>query len=320
VRSARFVAFAVLTLAANLFVIAWGAYVRASGSGAGCGSHWPLCNGEVLPQSPAMTTMVEFTHRVTSGLALLMVLGLVVWAFRSKPRGNPAPVRLGAIFSLVFIIGEALVGAGLVLFEMVAQNESIARAMWMAVHLVNTFFLLGALTLTVWWSTTGRGVRLRDQGATGWLLLGGALGLLLVGASGGVTALGDTLYPAASLQAGLQQDFSPTAAFLIRLRVLHPMIAISVGIAVAAIATVVHQQRPDARPFARVVIGLFLVQLAAGALNVALAAPIWLQLSHLLLADAVWISYVLLAAATLVSVPARAAAAEPALQLSKQPA
>jgi heme A synthase len=188
------------------------------------------------------------------------------------------------------------------------------------VHVLNTFFLVGALPLTAWWSATGRGPRLRDQGALGGLLLAGGLALLVLGASGGVTALGDTLYPAGSLQEGIQQDFSPTAAFLIRLRVLHPLIAIGVGAAVAFIAAVVDRRRPSARPFARAVIGVFLLQLAAGAVNVALAAPIWMQLTHLLLADAVWISYVLLAAATLVEAPARVPTLEPTARLREQPA
>ncbi len=37
----------------NVLVALWGAYVRATGSGAGCGSHWPTCNGEILPRAPA---------------------------------------------------------------------------------------------------------------------------------------------------------------------------------------------------------------------------------------------------------------------------
>ena len=131
-------------------VVLWGAYVRATGSGAGCGAHWPLCNGEIIPQSPSIARMVEFSHRVTSGLTLLLVIGLVVWAWRTYPRGHR--VRMGAGLSLALTISEALVGAGLVLFELVAQNSSVERAISVSIHLVNTFLLLAALAVTAYWA------------------------------------------------------------------------------------------------------------------------------------------------------------------------
>src|SRR6476659_8783610 len=112
---ARFRSFAWATLGFTLAVILWGAYVRASGSGAGCGSHWPLCNGEVVPRAPALATIIELTHRATSGIALVLVAILVVAARKSLPKGHIA--RTSSVYSLVFILTEALIGAGLVLFE-----------------------------------------------------------------------------------------------------------------------------------------------------------------------------------------------------------
>ena len=144
-------------LAYNLAVILWGAYVRASGSGAGCGAHWPLCNGEVIPRAPSVATLIEYSHRLTSGLALLGVVALLVWTWRACAAGHPA--RRGAVLSLLFIITEAAVGAGLVLFELVADNATMARAMFMAAHLVNTFLLVAALTLTAWWLSGGGPLR-----------------------------------------------------------------------------------------------------------------------------------------------------------------
>ncbi|MGH8637336.1 MAG: COX15/CtaA family protein, partial [Burkholderiales bacterium] len=82
-------------------VIAWGAYVRATGSGAGCGAHWPLCNGVVLPRSPTIATIIELSHRVTSGIALVAVLALLVWVFRACRPGHPA--RTGAVLSTCFM-------------------------------------------------------------------------------------------------------------------------------------------------------------------------------------------------------------------------
>src|SRR6266540_6286398 len=106
----RFAKYAWFALAFNLLVIVWGAFVRASGSGAGCGSHWPLCNGEVVPVNPSIERVIEFTHRGMSGVALLLVLGMVIWAFRAYPPGR---VRRGAVASMIFILIEALIGAAL---------------------------------------------------------------------------------------------------------------------------------------------------------------------------------------------------------------
>ena len=147
----RLARFAWFVLAYNVAVILWGAYVRATGSGAGCGAHWPLCNGEVVPRAPQVATVIEFSHRFSSGLTLIAIAVLVVWIFRVCAPGHPA--RLGAVLSGVLIVTEAAVGAGLVLFRLVADNASMARAMFVGVHLLNTFLLLGALTLTAWWVT-----------------------------------------------------------------------------------------------------------------------------------------------------------------------
>jgi len=283
-------------LAYNLLVILWGAYVRASGSGAGCGSHWPLCNGEVIPRQPQIETLIEFTHRIMSGIALLLVLGLFLWAWRSFPRRHP--VRLAATLSMVFIITEALVGAGLVLFELVAENDSIARAIWMAGHLVNTFLLLAALTLTAWWATGGEASDLHQWGQIGWLLLVGLIGTIVLGVSGAITALGDTLFPTRSLAEGLSQDMSPTAHFLVRLRVLHPTIAVMTGVYLIIVAGWIasSNRSDDTRRLARILSATVVIQLAAGVVNIYLLAPIWMQILHLFLADAVWITLILFTA------------------------
>lgn len=293
----RYAAFAWGTLLLNILVILWGAFVRATGSGAGCGSHWPTCNGEVIPWSPQTETVIEFTHRLTSGLALVAVVILLVWAVRRYPVGHH--VRLGAKLSLFFIVIEALLGAGLVLFELVADNDSTARAVVVALHLVNTFILLSVLTLTAWWASGGQPVRWRGQGWLGWAIWAGFAGILLLGASGGVTALGDTLFPATSLAEGLREKFSPTAHFLVRLRLYHPIIAILVGAYLIGVAYVFNLVRPTptTKRFARAFTALYVVQLLVGAFNVVLLAPIWMQLVHLLLADLLLILFVLFAAA-----------------------
>jgi heme A synthase len=297
-------------LVCNIGVIVWGAYVRASGSGAGCGSHWPLCNGEVIPREASVTTLIEFSHRLTSGLALLLVVALLVWTRRATRPGHPA--RQGALWSLVFMLTEAAVGAGLVLFRLVADNASMARAMFMAVHLVNTFILIAWLTLTAWWLSGGAPVRLGRRGTAA--LVGAlAVALLATGMSGAVAALGDTLFPAGSLRESLAADLSATSHVLVRLRVLHPAIAIATGLALALAAV----RLPPAGDqtglrLARLLAALVTVQLAAGLVNVVLLAPVWLQMVHLLLADAVWIAFVLLGARALAAPAAAAAVTEAA--------
>jgi heme A synthase len=290
-------------VAFNLLVIVWGAFVRASGSGAGCGSHWPLCNGEAVPRAPEFETFVEFTHRATSGLALILVAVLAVWAFRLFPKGHLA--RKGAVASVFFILTEALIGAGLVIFGLVKDDDSVARALSLGVHLVNTFLLVGALALTAWWGGSGAGERWGGDGRAPrrllWLCAASLAGLLVVGISGAVAALGDTLFPAASLREGFRQDFSETAHILVRLRVLHPALALAGGTLAFLTAVVALRTRAGAwsRRWAISLAALVCIQLAAGLVNVLLLAPIWLQLVHLLLADLLWLSLVLLTATAL---------------------
>ncbi len=286
------------TLAYNILVILWGAFVRASGSGAGCGSHWPLCNGEVIPNAPGTKMLVELTHRATSGVALLLVVGLVVLAWKWRPKGHPA--RRAAMLTMIFMLMEAAVGAGLVLFELVADNKSMARAMFMAVHLMNTFFLLGFMTLTVHFARGGRPYRWRGQGRTAWGVGLGLGALIAAGVSGAVAALGDTLFPVSSLAEAFRQDLSATSHFLIRLRLLHPVIAAAAGVTVGLLAARVLTGSSPAqiRP-ARWVVGLVFLQVLAGVVNVMLLAPVWLQIVHLLLADLLWIAAVILGAEVL---------------------
>jgi heme a synthase len=290
--------FAWMVLVVNVLVILWGAYVRATGSGAGCGNHWPLCNGVVLPRAGETETWVEFSHRLSSGLALILVAVLTLWTRKSYPRGHR--VRQAGFYSLVFVVLEALIGAGLVLFDLVAENQSLMRSISTPAHLVNTFLLLGAITLTAWWSAGNASVQLGNKPST-WLLGGGLFGVILVGASGALIALGDTLFPVASLAEGLAQDFDPQAHFLVRLRTVHPLLAIGSALLLGISSRYFSQRilRQPIQTFAERLLLLLGIQLAAGVLNVFLLAPVWLQMVHLLLADLVWIVFVLFSAAVL---------------------
>jgi heme A synthase len=283
-------AFAVLGI--NVFVVVWGALVRASGSGAGCGDHWPLCNGVVIPQAPAIQTIIEFTHRITSGLALIAAVALCVWCYRIFPRKSQ--VRLAATWSVAFLFAEALLGAGLVLLKYVGENASAGRAIYLSAHLTNTLLLLGALSTTAWLARKpGLPVSWKR---TPLLLRIAILGIVLVSVTGAIAALGDTLFPAQSLKSGLKQDFSAAAHLLLRLRVFHPVLAIAVGIfAGVAAFRILKRQRitRNARNFGVALLLLVALQLWAGAANLAMLAPVWMQLVHLLLADLLWIALLL---------------------------
>lgn len=296
--------FAWFVLAYNVAVIAWGAYVRASGSGAGCGSHWPLCNGVVVPQSPSVATLVEFSHRLTSGLALIAVVALLIWIRRVCPRGHPA--RLGGVLSLFFMLTEAAVGAGLVLFQLVADNASMARAMFMAVHLLNTFILLGCLSLTAWWLSGGAPIQFAGRSHRVAGAVGGCIALLIVSSSGAVAALGDTLFPSSSLSEALGADLSATSHILVQLRVLHPVLAIAAALGlIAGAPRLARGHGPLALRFRSAVVALTTLQVMLGFVNVILLAPLWLQLVHLIVADAIWIAWVLLGAQALAAIPQR---------------
>lgn len=290
----------------NLGVIAWGAYVRATGSGAGCGAHWPLCNGEVVVRPQSIETLVELSHRATSGLALVSVVVMFFWARRAAPPGTP--VRLGAGLSLGFMLAEAALGAGLVLFGLVADDASGARALAVAAHLLNTFLLLAALTLTVYWASGGPRLAIAGRRET-WRLAFGGAALLAVSVAGAITALGDTLFPSASLVEGLRADLSTTAHFLIRLRTIHPILAVAVAVYLSTSARRLAGNGAHAAALARALAALLGIQLVTGGVNVALLAPVWLQLVHLLLADAVWVTYVFLAAGALAASDRAAAVA-----------
>ncbi len=286
-------------LAWNIAVVLWGALVRATGAGAGCGNHWPLCNGEVVPQSPGIKTVIEFTHRAMTGLDGFLVLALVVWAFRAFPRGHA--VRLGATLSGIFLITEALFGAMLVKLEHVANNPSSARAWSLSTHLTNTLTLIACLALTAWWASGRPGVRVRGRdGAMAVVTLGI---VVLLGISGVIAALGDTLFPARSFAEGWARDFDASSNIFVRLRIWHPVIAAGAALWILYYAISSAARRADVRRMGGIVIVALLAQILAGAVNLLLAAPVWMQLFHLLLADSLWIALVLLAAAILAFPP-----------------
>jgi heme a synthase len=287
------VKYAWFVVAYNILVILWGAVVRATGSGAGCGNHWPLCNGQVVPLSPRLDTIIEFTHRCMTGGAVFFVPALLILVFRTTIKGQAA--RLMAVLSTVLLVNEALLGALLVKLGYVTGNRSVGRVVMLSVHLSNTLVLLAALTLTAVLLRTGqRTSELRIRGAKAvWTVIGLAA-TIIVGVSGSLAALGDTLFPASTLRNAIEQDLASSSPLLLRLRGVHPLSAV---IAAAFVVWIVRQARREGEgTLSRAVVGLLGVQFVLGLLDVALLAPVWMQILHLLGADLFWVALVALSA------------------------
>jgi cytochrome c oxidase assembly protein subunit 15 len=301
-------AYAAAVLGFMILVILWGAVVRATGSGAGCGDRWPLCNGDFFPHHPRLATIIEFTHRSMSGTCTVLVAALIAWTFVARPRGDRA--RKAAMWSGVLLVTEALLGAVLVLGGYVERNMSDMRVLVQCVHFTNTMLLLAALTLTWWW--------LRGTSAAAGLVRGRPIAwatvalTILTGATGSVAALADTLFPSPSFREGLAQDFAANAPLLVHMRWLHP--AAAVLALVAALMLCRHLSRRGARWIG----ALLLLQIALGAADMVALAPVVLQVLHLLGADLFWIAVVASCSELIFADKAVRAAAEPALISSVQ--
>ena len=285
----RFSTFAWGVLTYTMAVILWGYFLRISESGDGCGTDWPLCSGELVPAGAGFPTWVEFTHRASSGLTLILVVVLASLAVRSFGRGHP--VRRATLAALLFTVTESLFGAILVVFGWVAGDVSVGRVLIRPFHVTNTFLLMGALGLTAWWAsrrvdrTTSLGKpesrRFRAAGA----------GLLALAATGSWAGLAGTAFPAETVLAGLTQYLDPEH-LLVYLRTAHPLVA------VLALVLLVRATGMSLRPgggaverrLTRVVWTLGAAQPVAGALTVVLLHPTGLRLLHIALADLLWLA------------------------------
>jgi len=278
----------------NVAVVLWGSIVRATGSGAGCGEHWPLCGGTVVQHWKTAASIIEFAHRATSGVALMLLAGLVVWVWKATPQRHLA--RVAAAAAAVLTFNEALLGALLVLLGLTANNRSPLRGVYLSLHLANTLLLLGALALTAHMLSRSNG-RMRGGVEYQGLLpvLTGLGATLFVGVTGSLAALGDTLFPASNLREAFAQDFSPHASWLLRIRWVHPAMSL-VAAALICMLLAAALQSERHRGLGRLIAGLLVLQMVLGVADVLLLAPVWLQVAHLFGADLLWIALVVLAA------------------------
>lgn len=298
----RFARFAWLVLGWNIIVILWGVFLRASKSGDGCGQHWLTCQGEIIPSAPALKTVIEFSHRITSSLDGLLLIVLLVWAFlvwkRVRSDATKRILKMAA-GSFVFVVIEGLLGAGLVLTGNTAENLTPERPFWMAAHLVNTLILLTFLTLTARYASGGRQLKFRVEKKYLLAIVVGFAAILLVGMTGSIAALSHMIFPSGTIAEGMAKDFSPTSNILLRLRLLHPITAILTGVFIIFLTGWLTKECGKDRLVVRwsnILSILVLAQIGFGSLTLLMLAPIIMQLGHLFFADTIWISYTLFAA------------------------
>ncbi|SEC49394.1 COX15/CtaA family protein [Terriglobus roseus] len=281
-RGAR--AWAWATLAFFVIVVLEGAVVRATSSGAGCGDHWPLCNGEVLPHFQRVATVIEFLHRSLTGICTAMFVGLIVWTFYATPKRHPA--RTASIVAGILLLIEGALGAVLVLGHYVEKNTSDARVLVQSIHFTNTMLLLAAATVVA--VLLGRGMRVANAASFRIPMVLTLLASIVTGATGSVAALADTLFPSASLRAAIAADFAANSPLLVRMRWMHP--AASLLVVAGSIWLAVLMRRGGASKGANLLMLNLWMQAAIGIADVLTLAPTWIQVLHLLGADLFWIT------------------------------
>lgn len=279
----------------NMLVILWGVFLRASDSGDGCGQFWLTCNGEVVPSAPQLKTVIEFTHRIMSGLDLPITLTMAILAWLWFEKGNL--IRKFAWASVVFVIVEGLLGAGLVLTGNTAGANTPSRPFWAMGHLITTFILLAVLSLTVYYAKGGEKFSLKTTRKNQWLLGIGLFGILFVGLSGSLAALSNMLFPSGSLSEGIAKDFSDASHILLRLRISHPILAVLTTVYLFFLTMWINKTATQStKTWANRLTIIVFVQLIFGGLTLAMLAPILMQIGHLLLADLVWVCFVIMCA------------------------
>ncbi|RYX86804.1 protoheme IX farnesyltransferase [bacterium] len=295
----RFARYGWFLVAYTVLVILWGVYLRASGSGDGCGVDWPSCGGAFTVKSGAhVKTFIEYAHRASTMLLGVLLLAQIVWAFRAFPRRHP--VRFAVMAALFFTLVESWVGKKLVNLGLVAYSQAPERLQWFAGHQVNTLLLAASFALTAWWATN-RPLKLRGQGPMLGLAAIALLATLGLSVTGSVSALGDTLYPPENHLEVMQKAILPTANTVMKARPMHPYTAVVVVMVLCLAAGLLNHLRPSPQT-RRFTLGVWFalgLQMVIGLFNVGLLAPIWMQVLHNLGADVLWLVLVLLSAAAL---------------------
>ena len=260
-----------------------GAFVRATGSGDGCGATWPTCKGKIIPALSDTSELIEFSHRSVSGV--LLVVTLIIFA-KTRKFQKDSLVRIVTNYLTFFVIFEALIGAVIVIFEWVGLNSSLPRIIAVPIHLVNTFGLLGSYAI-LYKILQDDLQNIKNMFNKNFLLISSLF--LLSGATGSITALADVLFPSASFVEGFLADFDRTSEVLTRLRILHPIVSSTLSIVLYVYATGIRKKyNVSVKPLQT----LILIAVFLGVINVLSNIVLPLSILHLAIADFLWISYI----------------------------
>ena len=274
-------------------VVVGGALVRATDSGAGCGESWPICGGQIIPEIGNYHTAIEVSHRLMTGLLGFVLIAVFVLVRRRYDKSHR--LRRAVFAAGMLLIIESLLGASLVLFGWVEYDASIARLIVVPIHLINTFLLVAAMALVAYFAGGGRAFRV-DLSKTLDKVLAASLGIvLLIGATGALNALADTLIKSDTLRTPVAGEVLVTEPVLRQIRTIHPFVAIIGGLALYMLVrylTAEASRRVRMMGFG--VQGVIWLQFIVGLVNIALNVPLEIQLIHLFVADVLWIFVVLM--------------------------
>ena len=279
----KLISYTKLGIVLSILSILAGAFVRATGSGDGCGSTWPTCKGKIIPQLSDTSEVIEFSHRSVSGILLIVTLIIFI---KSRSMSKGSIVRTTVNFLTFFVLFEAAIAAVIVLYEWVGLNSSLPRIIAVPIHLVNTFGLLAcyAILYKVLLNNFKNIKQLWDRRFVFIAFL-----FLLSGATGSITALADVLFPSASFYEGLMEDFDRTSELLTRLRILHPMVATGLSVALIIESRKIQKDYKIDVKFFQI---LVFIAVILGVLNVLSNILLLLSILHLAIADLLWITYI----------------------------
>jgi len=275
--------YAKLGLFLSIVSILAGAFVRATGSGDGCGATWPTCKGRIIPALTDTSELIEFSHRSVSGL--LLIVTLIIFS-KTRKLHKASLVKSVTNYLTFFVIFEAIIGAVIVLFEWVGLNSSLPRIIAVPIHLVNTFGLLGSYAI-LYKILEDDIQEIKSIFNKNFILI--SFLFLLSGATGSITALADVLFPSASFIEGFLADFDKTSEVLTRLRILHPIISTILSIVLYLYSTRINKKYGVNVKLLKTFV---IIAVSLGVLNVLSNIVLPLSILHLAIADFLWISYI----------------------------
>ena len=268
-----FKTYSLFTLIFTLLVIFWGAWVRLSFSGDACGKSWPLCNENLLPTDKS--ALIEWIHRSSSGLSIILIFILLVLSLKIY-----SPYHIVRVFSkssFVLILIEALIGAFLVIYGLTGRNPENIRVFVLAFHLINSLLLVGSLSLC-WRMSLWESYQI-NKPQIYFVVFFPFLAL-----TGNIASLAGQLFPSESLFHALSLDWLPSAHISLRLRPLHPLMAIS--FVFVLIWSSIFKKQLRYLGIAGFIVASF------GFMTLVSLSPLWMKVGHLILAYGFWVFFV----------------------------